>query len=327
MKDVALEPHKFLILVVDDLPSNLQVIQGILEPAGYDLTFACGGQQALERMGVVRPDLIILDLMMPDMDGLTVCKKLYENPEFVNIPVIFLTASEDEESIEKAFALGAVDYITKPFRCSELLARIHTHLLLKYTIDELRKTKLELLQALHDAERLARIDPLTGALNRRSWNAVAGQELQRAQRYGTPFAVLMLDCDRFKHINDEYGHEAGDRLLCKLVQAIALETRTVDLLGRYGGEEFVVLLPEAGARQAQQMAERLRQRVAAMSMTTARGTIGVTISLGVAVDQAGDRDLDTLLRRADEALYQAKRDGRNCVRGVVPESQSGPSQT
>jgi len=315
MKNVAIKPSKSLILVVDDLPSNLQAIQGTLEPAGYDLTFACSGQQALERVAAVRPDLIVLDLMMPGMDGLTVCKKLSQNPEFINIPVIFLTASEDEENIEKAFALGAVDYITKPFRCSELLARIHTHLLLKYTIDELRKTKLELLQALHEAERLARTDPLTGALNRRSWNEMAEQELQRAQRYRTPFAVLMLDCDRFKRINDEYGHAAGDRLLCKLVQAVDLETRAVDLLGRYGGEEFVVLLPEVGAQEAQQVAERLRQRVAAMSMTTARGAIRVTISLGVAVYQPGDRHLDTLLRRADEALYQAKHDGRNCVRG------------
>ncbi len=314
MTATAFQASDCLILVVDDLPSNLRVVQGILAPAGYDLTLATGGSQALERVKAARPDLIVLDLMMPDLDGITVCKMLKADPQYAEIPIIFLTASDSDGHLEDAFAAGAVDYVTKPFRPAELLARIRNQLLLKYALDELRATKAELLNTLQDLEHLANTDPLTQVLNRRSWQDLAKREWQRAQRYGTPFAVLMLDCDRFKQVNDQYGHDVGDRVLCAIAGTLQTTCRELDAIARYGGEEFAILLPQTDAETARNLAERLCQAIAALAVVVPDGTVKVTASLGVGGYQDGDADLLDVSRRADRALYAAKEAGRNCVR-------------
>lgn len=294
----------FLILIVDDVPQNLKVVGSMLDEVGYSATFATSGKQALERIYNTKPDLILLDLMMPDMDGLQVCKTLKADPDYQEIPIIFLTASHEQDHLVNAFELGACDYITKPFKKQELLARVKTHLTLKHTTDELKKTLVEL-------DRLARLDPLTGVLNRRSFFEGAEREFNRACRYGTIFSVLLLDIDHFKRINDTYGHLTGDRALMTLTSAISNTLRNVDFLGRYGGEEFVILLPETEAPEALNVAERIRSLVAEISIPTQKDPLRMTISVGVAVYESNDATVDNILDRADRALYQAKAKGRN----------------
>jgi len=306
-------PENFLILIVDDISANLKVVGGILNNVGYTTTFATSGKQALLRISNSKPDLIMLDLMMPEMDGLEVCKTIKENPDYQEIPIIFITASHEEEHLVNAFELGAVDYLTKPFRKPELLARVKTHLRLKHTSDELKK-------ALAELDRLARIDPLTGVLNRRSLFASAEQELSRASRYQTVFSVLLIDVDHFKRINDTYGHPIGDHALVALTSTISNHIRNIDIFGRYGGEEFIIVLPQTDAVQALVIAERIRSLVSEISVATGTEALTMTISIGVAVYEVNDINIDRVFDRADQALYQAKAKGRNtcCIHTLQP---------
>ncbi|MGK7928390.1 MAG: diguanylate cyclase [Spirulina sp.] len=296
----------FLILVVDDISSNLQIIGEILDNAGYATTFAISGKQALERISKAHPDLVLLDLMMPEMNGLRVCEILKSDADYCDIPIIFLTASNEQNHLLQAFEKGAVDYITKPFNFRELLARVKTHLELKYTRDKLKK-------ALAELEKLATTDPLTGISNRRYLLALGEREFRRVCRYNRPFSILMLDLDRFKNINDTYGHEIGDDVLKKIAKVTANALRSVDSFGRFGGEEFVVLLPETNLKDAIEVAERIGQNIAEMQFFHLEKMIGVTTSIGVSSYQVGDRRIDDIIRRADKGLYQAKRSGRNRV--------------
>ncbi|NEQ40085.1 MAG: diguanylate cyclase [Okeania sp. SIO3I5] len=311
LKQESFKPENFYILAVDDISTNLKLLRVILEPIGYSLTFAKGGHQALERIKVSKPDLILLDLMMPEMNGLEVCKQLKSDPEYTNIPIIFLTASNEQEHIVNAFELGAVDYINKPFKKAELLARIRNHLLLKHTIDELKSTQIELQNVLVEVQKLANTDPLTGVLNRRSLFDFAHQEFNRVSRYGPPFSILLMDLDNFKKINDNYGHQVGDIALCTVVKSIKNAIRNVDFLGRYGGEEFMAILPETFGEEAFILAERIRKMVASNIIKTDVGNLLLTISIGVSTYYTKDRSLDDMISRADKGVYQAKQQGRN----------------
>ncbi|MGD1806964.1 diguanylate cyclase [Dapis sp. BLCC M126] len=305
------KPENFYILAVDDISTNLKLLRVILEPIGYSLTFAKGGHQAIERIKTSKPDLILLDLMMPEMDGLEVCKRLKSDPEYADIPIIFLTASNEQEHMINAFDLGAVDYINKPFKTAELFARIRNHLLLKHTIDELKSTQIELQNALAEVKKLANTDPLTGVLNRRSLFDFAHQEFNRVSRYGPPFSILLMDLDNFKKVNDNYGHQMGDQALCTVVKSIKNTIRNVDFLGRYGGEEFLAILPETYGEQALTLAERIRQMVASNIIKTDKGNLRLSISIGVTSYSIKDQSLDDMILRADKGVYQAKQEGRN----------------
>lgn len=298
------QPQDFLILIVDDLPDNLRVVGSMLDRVGYATTFANSGVQALERFHSAAPDLILLDLMMPELDGLVVCQTLKADPNYSNLPIIMLTASHEREHLLKAFDHGAVDYITKPFNQQELLARVKTHLMLKHTYDQLKK-------ALTAMEHLARTDTLTGLLNRRSLFEVAEQEFVRAQRYQIAFSVLMLDIDHFKRINDTFGHQIGDLALQTLATTLKTSFRAVDCIGRYGGEEFVVILPATSLPEAIEVAERIRCLVADLVILTPTQNLYLTISTGIATFETTDLSIDQILNRADTALYQAKARGRN----------------
>ncbi|MGB3514597.1 MAG: diguanylate cyclase [Microcoleaceae cyanobacterium] len=304
-------PKQFLILVVDDVATNLKLLRVILEPIGYSLTFAMGGHQALERVTVFKPDLILLDLMMPEMDGLEVCQRLKSNPKYADIPIIFLTANYDKTNLITAFELGAIDYISKPFNHAELLARVRNHLLLKYTIDRLKATQIELQNALTEIREIANTDPLTGILNRRSLFEIANQEFNRVNRYNLPFSILLLDLDHFKQVNDNYGHLVGDMALCAVVKKINQGIRKVDFLGRYGGEEFIAVLPETNAEQALILAERIRELVASSSIDIEKESLKLTLSIGVTSYHPNDRSIEDMISRADKGVYQAKKLGRN----------------
>lgn len=306
-------PEDFLVLVVDDVRQNLKVVGTMLDQVGYQTTFSTSGYQALERVEMACPDLIILDLMMPGISGLDVCQTLMSNPKYREIPVIFLTASHRQDHLLKAFEVGAVDYVTKPFNAAELLARVRTHLELKHTRDQLRR-------ALTELQRMATTDFLTGTLNRWRFFEAVQQEFERSRRYGKEFALLMIDIDRFKQINDTHGHLVGDEVLKRLAAAIQQSLRQVDYFGRYGGEEFSVLLPETELEQAQQVGDRLRSLVSSLEILVDEQVTSITVSIGITTYDPKDVNIDAVFERADQALYQAKRTGRNrcCVYSEHP---------
>lgn len=309
----AFKPENCLILVVDDVSQNLQLIAEMLEKVGYETTFATSGEQALDRIKDAHPDLILLDLMMPGMNGLEVCDKLKSEPKLAEIPVIFLTASQEQHHLLQAFEKGAVDYVNKPFNPRELLARVRTHLELKYTRDRLRQLLTEQAKLAQELEKLATTDPLTGVWNRRHLFALAQQEMNRALRYERPFSLLLIDIDRFKQVNDVYGHAVGDEVLIVMAENVVNFLRSSDFFGRWGGEEFVVVLPETDLNTALPVAERIREKLANIVIYTGEQKVQITVSIGVARYKWGDTKIYTILQRADQALYKAKNKGRNCV--------------
>jgi len=308
-----LNPENCLILVVDDILLNLQFIAEVLESAGYEITLASSGKQAIERMQLVRPDLILLDLMMPDMNGFEVCDEIKSDLSLADIPIIFITASNEEEDVLQAFDKGAVDYIVKPFNTHELLARIRTHLELRYTQCQLKKMLQEQKELIRNLEKLANTDSLTGVWNRRYLLNIAEKETQRSRRYNRPLSVLMIDIDHFKNVNDTYGHAVGDDVLMTMTETIINYLRNLDILGRFGGEEFVVLLPETDNKAAVITAERIRVNIEQINIPVDGKSVSITVSIGVASYQKGDANIDALIQRADAALYQAKNQGRNRV--------------
>ncbi|HAC62939.1 MAG TPA: diguanylate cyclase response regulator [Cyanothece sp. UBA12306] len=300
------KPEEFLILIVDDISKNIQLLIEILDSLGYATTFAIGGKQALERVKIVKPDLILLDLMMPEINGIEVCRIIKSEEETADIPILFLTASNEKDHLLQAFEEGAVDYVTKPFKTSELLARVKTHL-------ELKKTQNELKLAYKKMQKLANTDPLTGIANRRYLLDFAQKEFQRILRYHNNLSLLMIDIDHFKRINDTYGHDNGDKAIKNIVFSIESCIRKIDLLGRFGGEEFVVILPETPMKGALEVAERIRALIASQSLILEEDTVTLTVSIGIVSYTSEDKTIGQMIQRADRSLYQAKTGGRNRI--------------
>ncbi len=457
------------ILVVEDAPDNLALVGHILRAAGYTVQLQDSGVRALEEIHSNPPELILLDINMPGIDGYEICARLKADPLTASIPVLFLSALADAGDIVKAFEAGGQDFISKPFRPEEMLARVKTHLALRGLQEEAvrRASQLELLNrigvaitsgleldtvlrnlfeqcrelmpidsfyvallepdsgkinfplyfhesryinrkqqhltqrpgltghvihtrqtlylsdmndarlvsglsiiqadgrparsylgvplivqdnvigvisvqsflvdaytseqihilemvaiqaaiALENArlfsevQRLAITDSMTGLYNRRHFLELAEREFERIQRYPGPLSIILFDIDYFKRVNDTLGHLAGDQALRMLAETCRKTIRQADTLGRYGGEEFLVLLPNTDLENAVAQAERLRCQVESLPIPTERGTIKITISLGVAGYRPGDT-LDSLIRRADDAMYHAKNNGRNRV--------------
>lgn len=299
-------PKNFLILAVDDNSVNRILIEKILRKEGYQAKILAHSQEVLPYMEQINPDLILLDLMMPNINGLELCQQIKLNPHFQDIPVIFITASDEKQDLLKAFDLGAVDYITKPFHNRELLARIKTHLELKFTRDELKKALVEL-------EKLATTDELTGISNRRNFITLAEREFNLAKRQKRYFALLILDIDYFKKINDSHGHIAGDFVIKSVAQQCVLSIRQEDLCARWGGEEFIIFLSESMLEDGIAVARRLRQDIEELSVAFDSEKINVTVSIGVAVYNPEDKNVNQTIIRGDMALYQAKNNGRNRV--------------
>ncbi len=297
--------EKQTILVVDDVPTNIDILVGLLNER-YKVKAARSGEKALE---IVRsanpPDLILLDVVMPSMTGYQVCERLKNDPDTATIPVIFITSLNDDEDEEKGLRLGAVDYITKPFRAAIVLARIENHLKLKSYQDLLR--------------RQSTLDGLTGLPNRRAFDELLGQEWRRGARLGSPLSLILLDIDYFKPYNDHYGHLAGDECLRLVGSGLASVGRSIDLIGRYGGEEFVCILPHTDEVGATRFAERLHETIAGLQLPHEHSATAdrITVSIGVATTTPNtDLDPETLVQSADEMLYSAKEAGRNCTRST-----------
>ncbi len=303
---IKFRPEDCLVLVVNDVSKNLQLAMKILDSAGYATSFASSIKQAIERVKTANPDLILLDLMMPDMGGIELCRRLKTDTLYAHIPIIFVTDSKEKEDILNAFNSGAVDYVNNPFYSWELLARVKIHLELKKTQEELKNINSQL-------EKLVRTDSLTGVNNRREIFSLGEKELQRCCRYHRYFSVLVIDIDHFKHINDTFGHILGDKTLITVAGAIKNCLRQVDSFGRFGGEEFVAILPETNLEDAAATAQRICQVINELNIEIDRQKVRVTASIGVATFSPQDNNLEALIERADRAMFAAKNQGRNRV--------------
>lgn len=301
MKNTATQPK---ILIVDDTPTNVVLLATALSK-DYNVLSATSGEMALDLVAREWPDLILLDIMMPEMDGYEVCRRLKDNEATKNIPIIFVTAKTTAADETYGFDLGAVDYITKPFHIPVVKARVRNHINLK--------TKTDLL------EKIAHIDGLTNIPNRRRFDEMLEIEWGRALRSKSPLSLIIADIDYFKGFNDYYGHAGGDQCLYSVALALSsLMHRSSDMVARYGGEEFVAILPGTDLNGAATLAEYWRSVIEAMQMPHAKSGVSdyVTISVGYAsLIPARDQLPYILLGVADEMLYQAKDNGRNQICG------------
>lgn len=298
------------ILVVDDIKDNIQLLAFNLEDDGYNVITACNGTEAIEVTRQQKPDLILLDIMLPDIDGLQVTKHLKSDENLKHIPIILVTAKSAEEDIVLGLDAGAHDYVTKPINYNILAARMRTALREKALQDMLTASN----ENLHT---LATTDSLTSINNRRNFLELAQREFARADRHKTPLCMILLDIDHFKLINDQRSHAAGDEALKVLAKLLTEDLRTVDIVGRYGGEEFIICLPDTDLATGVSIADRLRVHIANINVQYQDQSFHMTASLGVAA-HASDTKLEELINLADKAMYQAKHDGRNRVQAYQP---------
>lgn len=405
--------NNYEILIVDDIPENLKFLSDLLSAEDYKVRSVNSGKLALSSVAAKMPDLILLDIKMPEMDGFEVCRALKSNNETLSIPIIFLSAMDDIETKVEAFSIGAVDYVTKPFSDKEVLARVSTHLELEnsrkkmkdyidlidkniltstsdlkgnityvseafckvsgYTKEELMGKKhnlvkhpemsqdiykqmwedisngkvwrgeiknrkkdgsvywvdatispvfdsdgnlIEYTSIRHDItdkkiiEELSITDQLTKLYNRLKIDESIENEIQRVKRYAHPLSVIILDIDYFKQVNDTYGHDIGDRTLKSIANIIQNCIRKIDIAGRWGGEEFIIIAPETNTENAQNLAEKIRSKIESYNFDTIGSK---TASFGVASFLDNEDTSESLIKRADEALYDAKKYGRNKV--------------
>jgi len=291
------------ILVVDDAVENITALVALLKD-DYMVTAAKNGHKALQMALKNPPDLILLDIMMPEMEGYEVCRQLKKNDATKNIPVIFITGLSEAMDEVKAFNTGAADYITKPFNPIVVKARVSTHLLLKQKSDAL--------------EALASLDGLTNIYNRRKFDETLEYECKRAARSHSPLALILMDIDYFKLFNDHYGHAQGDECLKKVASTLQnVVQRQDDFMGRYGGEEFVSILPSTDFKGVQRVAEELRQSIANLNIPHEYSKTApyVSLSIGVAfiISQDASTSPTILIETADAMLYKSKENGRNQV--------------
>lgn len=300
------------ILVADDEPSYLGLIKLCLERSGYLVVTAEDGFEAIVEARSVLPALVILDVMMPGMSGLEACRIIKEDKATHDIPIIFLSARSEIDLKVYALGQGANDYISKPFTPKELLARVHVALRLKRERDDLHKIAEEANAYAKSEQNKAVTDPLTGVLNRYELQVILGNQLAQARRYGKPVSCLMIDVDKFKVVNDTYGHPSGDAALRQVAGILKEAVRGSDVVFRYGGEEFMVLLPDTMLEGAVALAEKIRMLTASHPFGEGERIFFLTLSVGAAVLREGESGSDMIMR-ADAALYRAKALGRNRV--------------
>jgi two-component system, cell cycle response regulator len=296
------------ILVVDDNRDNVEIIATRLRFRGYEIDEASEGALALELVRKNPPDLILLDVMLPDIDGYEISRRIKGDTSLPFIPIILVTARDTTQDKVAGLDAGADDYLTKPINFPELEARVRSMLRIKKLQDEIELKSLEL-------ERLSISDGLTGLFNHRHIHALLNEEFERVDRTNERLTVAMFDLDHFKAVNDTYGHQAGDRVLEQMADILRETAREIDRIGRYGGEEFMVLLPDTAIEDADVFVERVRREVARRPFNIGSpDPLHMTISAGVASYPHPDcNDPETLVRFADEALYAAKTAGRNRV--------------
>lgn len=294
------------VLIADDDMISRRLLEATLTRWGYEVVVTRDGVEAWDVLqGTDTPTLAILDWMMPGLDGVDVCRKVRQRTQEPYIYLLLLTTKGRKEHLIEGLAAGADDYLTKPFDPHELQVRLRAG-------DRIVTLQVELIQARETLRIQAMHDPLTGTWNRRAILDMLSQELARSGRDGTPIGVAIADLDHFKQINDRYGHMAGDMALCEAVRRMRTLLRPYDAIGRYGGEEFLIVLPGCTTEDAVRLAERLRLGLGQDLVSLPEGNIIMTGSLGVAAsDSIEALDAAALIRAADAAMYRAKACGRN----------------
>jgi diguanylate cyclase (GGDEF)-like protein len=296
------------ILVVDDNLDNAEIIATRLRYRGYTIEEASTGQMALAAVERDPPDLMLLDIMLPDIDGFEISRRIKGDPALPFIPIILVTARDSTEDKITGFDAGADDYLTKPINFSELEARVRSMLRIKRLQDELEDKNREL-------RRLSVSDGLTGLFNHRHIHGLLREEFERSGRTGAPLTVAMFDLDHFKSVNDSFGHQTGDRVLQETADILRHNARDVDRLGRYGGEEFIAILPSTESDGGMVFVERVRSAVEEyVFRVRPDADLRLTLSVGIATHpHAQITNAETLISKADHALYAAKAQGRNRV--------------
>lgn len=325
MNAVSLPEVPPIILVVDDDPVMRQVLRRVMEKDGYKVVEAADGEQGLKAYKCLKPHIVLLDALMPVMDGFACCTELQmlideSSPTNETLtearkldsvsrtPVLMITGLDDQESVDRAFAVGATDYVTKPIHLPVLRQRVRRLIQQTQLYQQLEVANREL-------KRLAALDGLTGVANRRRFDEYLEAEWRRMAKEKMPLSLILCDIDFFKKYNDTYGHQAGDACLCQVAKALSLcAKRSVDLVARYGGEEFAVIMPNTTTAGAFHVAEEIREVVNALKIPHARSVVSeyITLSLGVAsINPMPDISPSIAVAAADAALYQAKAAGRN----------------
>ncbi|GAA0818901.1 hypothetical protein GCM10009111_22270 [Colwellia asteriadis] len=287
------------ILVVDDAKDTQLILEFDLAAAGYQVIACDNGQAAIDMLESEEVDLVLLDMYMPGLSGLETLEKIKQQDKYLNLSIIMLSASNDEDEVVAALELGAADYVVKPYVTKILLARIRTAIKLKEKTEQL--------------EYLAKTDFLTGIHNRGSFFELSTNALSATDRATQPLVIVMLDIDHFKRVNDNYGHDVGDKVLVSFVECLTKHFRDYDILGRIGGEEFAVCLTNITTEKAHLVCERLRKAVEKLTIIADDITINITVSIGITAAQGKILSIDALLKQADDALYSAKENGRNQV--------------
>ncbi|HEU4556729.1 MAG TPA: diguanylate cyclase [Longimicrobium sp.] len=302
------------VLVVDDLPDNVEILRARLESRGYQVATASNGEEALAAVHSDPPHLILCDVMMPGIDGYEVSRRIKQDDALPFIPIILVTALGETEHIVQGLNTGADDYIAKPYHFNELEARVRAMLRIKRLQDELDQKNRELEVVNKRLRKLSITDGLTELFNHRHVHELLRDEFERSRRSGEPLGVAMIDLDRFKAVNDTYGHPTGDVVLYETARILRETAREIDMVGRYGGEEFIAILPNTAEDEAARFAERVRAAVEEHVYRDDATEIRMTCSSGVASFPMEDVDSpEELLKEADEALYVAKETGRNRV--------------
>jgi diguanylate cyclase (GGDEF)-like protein len=302
------------VLVIEDHPDQRDLLAIVLKREGYRVISAANGVEALEKLESEDVQIALSDIMMPKMDGFELIKRIRNNPALKNIYLILITARIQEGDRVRGLDLGADDYITKPFSFSELLARV--------------RVGTRVVQYQQHLEYQTQVDSLTGLFNRRAFEKKIHEEFERSKRYHNPLSVLILDLDNFKNINDTYGHHGGDAALVKISETLREKTRQSDFPSRYGGEEFVLILPETDQESALQVANKVHEAIRSSSFGTTNHPFTLTVSIGLSSTSSRFySSWQDMVDDADRALYLAKNNGKDKIEIWEPEKQTSTPQT
>lgn len=320
--------HRYKILIVDDVPKNIQVAANILQKEGYQMAFAPNGKTALTQTHKIRFDLILLDIMMPEMDGYEVCRHIRQDSENKDVPIIFLSAKNDSESIIQGFEMGAMDYVAKPFNGAELSARVKTHLelfrsrkelkeaneRLQIEINERIKAEDELKRSREEYYQLSIHDNLTGLYNTRYLYKSLEVLTRNSATENEPYSLIFMDVDNFKHVVDTHGHLNGSQALAEVAKTIILSITPPSFGVAYGGDEFVTVLPGFSKKDALKKAEDIRARMIETIYLPGVGEgVFLSASFGVATYPDDAENLTLILASADQAMFRIKTTGKNAV--------------
>jgi diguanylate cyclase (GGDEF)-like protein len=299
-------------LIADDDRTTTAIVADALKRWGLEFVIANDGVAAWQLLNSVQPPaLAVLDWMMPGFDGIELCRRVRSTPRLSGTYVILLTGRDRRSDLVAGLDAGADDYMVKPIDLEELRARVHVGIRVA-TLQDTLAARVDELRAAHDhLAKMASTDGLTGVYSRRWWFDLASNEFSRCRRYDRTFSLLVLDLDWFKVVNDTYGHDVGDTVLQRFAEMTRYQCRTSDIVGRLGGEEFAIILPETAADAAKTIATRLTEACRELAVESAAGTVRCSCSIGMTGLRRDDESIEIVLRRADSALYEAKRSGRD----------------